>query len=255
MKIATFNANSVRARLPIILDWLASHETDVLALQETKCEDHVFPLADFEELGYHAVIHGQKSYNGVAVLTRGPLESVQKGFGDPTMPEDCRLLVGTYEGIRIINTYVPNGSKVGSEKWVYKLGWLERFRDFLKAEMARGPVLWLGDINIAPTSDDVYEAERKLGEVGHHPDEFARLSALVDLGLTDLFRKFTQAPGHYTYWDFFIKNAPQRGLGWRIDHIYASADVANRCTACTIDMEPRLAERPSDHTFVVAEMD
>ena len=154
-----------------------------------------------------------------------------------------------------MNTYVPNGSKVGSEKWAYKMAWLEHFQSVAKGMMARGPWIWLGDINIAPTPDDVYEPERKLGEVGHHPDEFSRLAAITDHGLTDCFRKHTQGPGHHTYWDFFIKNALDRKLGWRIDHIYASPEIESKCTACTIDYEPRRAERPSDHTFVMAEFD
>ncbi len=255
MKIATFNANSVRVRLPIILDWLATNEPDILAIQETKCEDHNFPADDFHDIGYHIEFHGQKSYNGVAIASKAPMNNVQRGFDLVTMPTDCRVLRAEVDGISILNTYVPNGSKVGSEKWAYKMAWLEHFQSVAKGMMARGPWIWLGDINIAPTPDDVYEPERKLGEVGHHPDEFSRLAAITDHGLTDCFRKHTQGPGHHTYWDFFIKNALDRKLGWRIDHIYASPEIESKCTACTIDYEPRRAERPSDHTFVMAEFD
>ncbi len=256
MKIATFNANSVRVRLPILLDWLATNEPDVLAIQETKCEDHVFPREDFEDLGYHVTCHGQKSYNGVALLSREAPLATRTGFGDPAWPEDCRIIVGQYRDFVLLNTYVPNGTKVGSDKWDYKLRWLERMHEYLQGLIAGPlPVIWLGDINIAPTPDDVYESHRHLGNVGHHPDEFKRLAALVELGLKDVFRKFTEGPGHYTYWDFFLKNALDRKLGWRIDHIYTTQALTDRCVECIIDTEPRRAERPSDHTFVMATFD
>lgn len=254
MKIATFNANSIRARLDIVLEWLYEHEPDLLAIQETKVEDGSFPREAFEDAGWLVEIHGQKSYNGVAFVSREPVSQVARGFGDPTMPEDCRILAGTFRGVRVLNTYVPNGNTVGSEKFAYKLQWLTKFRDYLLANGVPGqPVLWLGDINIAPKPDDVFESPKHLGKVGHHKDEFAALAALTDLGLTDLFRKFTEGPGHYTFWEFVIRDAVKKNLGWRIDHIYATPSLAERCTGCTIDVAPRLLERPSDHTFVIAE--
>lgn len=257
MKIATFNCNSVRQRQDIILDWLAEVQPDVLGLQEIKCVDEQFPREAFEENGWHVETHGQKSYNGVALITRQPPTMVDRGLGlfQPAEREDDRrLIAATVDGVRVINTYVPNGTKVGTDKWAYKLAWLERFREYLAGEMARHPsVVWMGDINIAPTSDDVYEASKKLGGVGHHPDEFSRLDAVLGLGMTDLFRHLTQGPGHYTYWDFFIPNALKRGLGWRIDTLYGTAPMVERLTACTIDTAPRALEKPSDHTFVVAE--
>ncbi|MBL8087489.1 MAG: exodeoxyribonuclease III [Chthonomonas sp.] len=253
MKIATFNTNSVRVRLPILLDWLATHQPDVLGLQEIKCEDHQFPLSDFEDIGYHAIVHGQKSYNGVALLSRAPLTQVHKGMLNPGLVDDRRIVMATLDDICIVNTYVPNGNKVGSEKWEYKMAWLENFVSLLEAARSRSKhVLWMGDINIAPAPADVYDSPKLLGQVGHHPDEFSRLARLVDLGFRDLFRQHHTEGGHYTYWDFFIKNAVQRKLGWRIDHLYATSALASRCTECWIDIEPRLAERPSDHTFVVA---
>jgi exodeoxyribonuclease-3 len=249
MKIATFNANSVRVRLPILLDWLATHEPDVLALQEIKCEDHVFPANDFLEIGYRAEVFGQKSYNGVALLSKVPLNKVIRGYGD-----DARILCAEVDGIWIVNTYVPNGTKVGGDKWDYKLAWLDRFRDFVGQSLNAGvPTIWLGDINIAPEAIDVYDSAKVKGGVGHHPDEFSRLAAITEQGLHDVFRKHHPEGGHYTYWDFFIKNALDRKLGWRIDHIYATEDLAARCSSCEIDTQPRRAERPSDHTFVIAE--
>lgn len=254
MTIATFNANSIRVRMPIILDWLAEHEPDVLAIQETKCEDDKFPLSDIEDAGYHAAFAGQKSYNGVAILSREPAQQVRFGFDDPMWPDDKRVMCASVGGVRIINTYVPNGNKVGNEKWTYKMGWLERFRGLLAVELqTHADVVWVGDINIAPKPEDVYDSPRQLGGVGHHPDEFIRLDAITALGMEDLFRKFTPGGGHFTYWDFFIPRAVDRGLGWRIDHIYGNPTMAARATRCEIDLEPRKLERPSDHTFVVVE--
>jgi exodeoxyribonuclease-3 len=254
MKVATFNANSVRARLPIILDWLAENEPDVLALQETKVDDEHFPIADFEDAGWTVAIHGQKSYNGVALVSRAPLSNVRTGFGDPLMPEDCRIISAEFGGVAIVNTYVPNGSSVGSEKFVYKLQWLGRFGRYLAERYKPAEqVLWLGDINIAPTPDDVFDSAKHFGGVGHHPDEFAALGSVVGWGLTDLFRKFTEGPGHYTFWEFVIPKSYERNLGWRIDHFYATEALAARCSSCVVDRGPRELERPSDHTFVVAE--
>jgi exodeoxyribonuclease III len=256
MTVATFNAASVRARLPILLDWLARHEPDVLAIQETKVEDDKFPIAEFEELGYHVAVHGQKSWNGVATLSRSPIGNPRCGFGDDLFPTDCRILAGEIDGIPFINTYVPNGNSVGSEKWEYKLRWLERFDRYLRENFAPDrPLVWLGDINIAPTADDVHNSKRFYGGVGHHPDEFERLDRILRFGLVDVFRMHHQGPGHYTFWDFTIPKAAERNLGWRIDHIYATSRLAQRCTSAAVDREPRLMERPSDHTFVVAEFD
>lgn len=256
MKLATYNANSVRQRLPLILDWLAENEPDVLALQETKVEDDKFPLAEFEELGYHVALHGQKSWNGVGILSRLPIRNVGTGFCDPLWPDDCRIITAEVEDFKIINTYVPNGTAVGTDKFDYKLRWLERFRRFLDERYRPSEkVVWMGDINIAPTPDDVYNSKRFYGGVGHHPQEFDLLARIVDWGLTDLFRKFTRGPGHYTYWDFVIITAAPKNFGWRIDHIYGSPPVAERCISCVIDREARFAPKPSDHTFVIAEIE
>ncbi|MBL1151754.1 MAG: exodeoxyribonuclease III [Armatimonadetes bacterium] len=256
MKIATFNANSIRARLDTVIDWLATNEPDVLAVQETKVEDAKFPVEEFEGAGWQVAFHGQKSYNGVALLSRHPILNVTKGFGDLTWPEDCRLIVGEVQGIPILNTYVPNGSAVGSEKFDYKLRWLERFGEFVAKRFSGGnPAVWLGDINIAPTPDDVFEPKKHEGKVGFHPLEKGALGRLTTWGWVDLFREFHEGPGHYTFWEFVIPKAFERNLGWRIDHVYATSRLAERCVSCAIDREPRGWERPSDHTFVVAEFD
>ncbi len=254
MVVATFNVNSVRARLPVLLEWLASAQPDVVVLQETKVEDAKFPLKELEPSGYDIEIHGQQRYNGVAVLSKLPIEDIDFGFNREGLPDDCRLLRTTIGGLQIINTYVPNGNSVGSEKWAYKMLWLEAFKSYVEEQCDMGaPTVWLGDVNIAPKPDDVFEPETKLGDVGHHPDEFSRLKAIVELGWTDCFRKFTSGPGHYTFWDFRIPNSFKRDLGWRIDHIYASPALAGKCRRCWVDKSQRGMEKPSDHTPVLAE--
>jgi len=256
MRIATFNAASIRARLPRLIDWLGENEPDVLAIQETKVEDDKFPREEIEELGYEIAIHGQKSWNGVALLSRRPITDVRHGFGDELMPNDARIIAGTIDGLHVINTYVPNGSAVGSDKFEYKLRWLDRFKTYLEQNYRPDePLIWLGDINIAPTSDDVYDSKRFYGGVGHHPEEMERLSRILEFGLTDLFRVHTQGPGHYTFWDFTLPRGVDRNLGWRIDHIYATESVAKLCTECVVDKAARKGEKPSDHTFVIATLD
>ena len=256
MKIATFNANSVRVRMPIIQEWLSENEPDILAIQETKVDDDKFPVSDFEDVGYQVAFHGQKSTNGVAIASLKPLSNVQTGFSDPLFPEDARILSGQLDGVTIINTYVPNGTAVGTDKFEYKLRWLARFRQMLDQRFSKdAPFIWLGDINIAPKPEDVYNSRRFYGGVGHHPLEFEGLDKIIDWGLTDCFRKFIQGRGHYTYWDYVIPNSLERNLGWRIDHIYASPTLSRRCVSCEVDKGPRSMEKPSDHTPVVAVFD
>jgi exodeoxyribonuclease-3 len=253
MKIATYNAASVRARLPRLTEWLAENQPDLIAVQETKVENDKFPRAEFEEMGYHLALHGQKAWNGVAFLSKEPMTDVVTGFPDGELSEDARIIAGTFQGIRIINTYVPNGNTVGSEKWAYKMAWLEKFADYIGSIPQGTPLIWMGDINIAPQPHDVYDSPKLLGGVCHHRDEFARLSSVLSYGLIDLFRLNEFGGGHYSYWEFTIPGAVDRGIGWRIDHIYATEDLAESCHRCFIDVPPRKLEKPSDHTFVVAE--
>lgn len=255
MRVATFNANSIRLRSQVVIDWLWENDADAILIQETKCEDAAFPIGEFEEAGLNVVFDGQKSYNGVAIVSKHPIEQVRKGFGYPAWPDDKRIIAATVQGVRLINTYVPNGTKVGSEKWDYKLAWFPRFGQLLDQEIAtHDEVIWAGDINVAPTPLDVFDSGKMLGGVCHHPDEFARLSDLVARGLTDLFRKFEPNGGHYSYFEFVVPRAVERNAGWRIDHIYATPGLAEKATACAIDIEPRKQERPSDHTFVWADL-
>lgn len=254
MTVATFNVNSVRARLPVLLRWLEQSGPDVVALQETKAEDAVFPRSEIEALGYEVATYGQKTYNGVAFLSRLPVEAIEAGLEGPGMLEDRRVLRCVVAGVALVNTYVPNGTKVGSEKFAYKLAWLEQLRQDIAARYQQtDKVVWLGDVNIAPGDDDVYEPDRHRGDIGFHPDEHESLAKMLDWGWSDCFRKFTSGPGHHTFWEYMIPNGFKRDLGWRIDHVYASPALVGSCTRCWVDKEPRAWERPSDHTPVVAE--
>ena len=256
MKIATFNVNSVRARLPVVLDWLRYQDPDVLALQETKVQDDGFPVKDFNELGYQVAMHGQKSYNGVAIISKERATDVQFGLGDEQLDEECRVIRATFEGVTVINTYVPNGNEVGGDKWEFKMRWLDRFAQFSKEQVKSSEsAIWLGDINVAPTPGDVYDSERMAGGVAHHPDEFKRLKKIVKTGWSDCFLEFCGAPGQYTFWDFRVPNSVGLNAGWRLDHIYCTESMREKCQRCWVDKIPREEEKPSDHTPVVAEFD
>lgn len=250
--IATWNVNSIRTRVPHVLDWLAEHRPTVLCLQETKVEDPLFPRREFEEQGYHLSVSGQKSYNGVAVLSIVPIEETR--FGLPGDPDDAprRLMTAVIAGIRVINVYVPNGSEVGSEKFAYKLNFLSRLRNVVEKWISDGrPSVLLGDLNVAPEARDVYDPVAMEGQILFHPDERAGLSAVKDIGLEDLFRLHHADDGRYSWWDYRM-NAFRRNMGLRIDHIWATLDLAKRCTACEIDIAPRKREKPSDHAPVWA---
>ncbi|MBL8066063.1 MAG: exodeoxyribonuclease III [Chthonomonadaceae bacterium] len=256
MTLATFNVNSIRARLPVLTKWLTETNPDVVALQETKVEDAKFPIAEIESAGYHVSFHGQPRYNGVALLSKAPIDSTLTGFEDPEWPTDCRIIAAQIGEVYVVNTYAPNGTAVGSEKYEYKLAWFEKLHDLLYDRLKdHENLVWLGDINVAPTDLDVFDPKKMAAEVCFTSREKDALKKLVDLGLTDCFRKFEQGGGHYSYWEYFIPNSFQRNLGWRIDHIYATKALADTCTGCEIDLEPRRWERPSDHTPVVASFD
>lgn len=253
MKLATWNVNSLKVRLPQVLDWLALHQPDALCVQETKTEDANFPLAEIEAAGYRALFAGQKTYNGVALLTRGaatdPVLAIP-GFDDPQK----RVAAATVEGVRVICLYVPNGEAVDSEKYGYKLAWLAALREWLAQEIAAHPKLAvLGDFNIAPADEDVHDPKAWEGKVLCSEPERAALRGLLALGLKDAFRLFPQPEKSFTWWDYRM-NGFKRNLGLRIDHVLLSAPLAAACTACSIDKAPRAAERPSDHAPVLAEI-
>jgi exodeoxyribonuclease-3 len=256
MKIATYNAASVRARMPRLLEWIDENEPDILCIQETKVEDDKFPRDEFEQRGYHLALHGQKAWNGVAIVSVEPPEDVVSGFMDDLFPTDARIISASIAGLRVINTYVPNGNTVGSDKWTYKMRWLDRFAHLLRERHTPDePLVWLGDINIAPKPIDVFDSAKVLGGVGHHPDEFVRLDRILEFGLTDAFRHLHPDAKEFSYWDFVQPRAVARGIGWRIDHIYLTEPLVGCLSSCRIDLEARQREKPSDHTFVIAELD
>ena len=254
MKVATFNANSVRARLGILLDWLAREQPDLVGLQETKVQDGDFPEEAFREAGYCAAFRGQKSYNGVAVLSRSPVENVRVDLEDPGPDEEARYIRVEVGPLRFVNVYVPQGQAVGSDKFRRKLQWLRAFLEDLRAGCDPGkPLLVTGDFNVALEARDVYDPEGLEGGVCFHPEERALLGEILDWGLVDVFRAHQPGPGHYTFWDYRVPNGVKRNIGWRIDYILATPPLAGACTGAWIDPAPRSLEKPSDHTFLVAE--
>jgi exodeoxyribonuclease-3 len=253
MKLATWNVNSLKVRLPHVLDWLAANPVDALCLQETKQQDADFPQAELEAAGYRSVFMGQKTYNGVAILSREPAADVQygiPGFDD----EQKRVIAATIGDVRVVCVYVPNGQEVGSDKYAYKLKWLAALHDWLQQELVKHPKLaLLGDYNIAPEDADLYDPKGWEGKILVSEPERAAFRSLQALGLRDSFRLFEQPEKSYSWWDYRMM-AFRRNMGLRIDHILISEPLAAMCKGCIIDKAPRKLERPSDHTPVVAEM-
>jgi exodeoxyribonuclease-3 len=253
MKLATWNVNSLKVRLPQVLEWAGKHRPDALCLQETKLQDERFPAADLQAAGYSPLFNGQKTYNGVCIAALAPPSAAIMeipGFKDPQK----RVLAATIGGIRIINVYVPNGESVESDKYQYKLRWLAAFRDWLKDELGKYPRLAvLGDFNIAPENRDVHDPAAWEGNVLFSVPERNAFQELLAAGLKDAFRLFEQPEKSFSWWDYRM-NAFRRKMGLRIDHILLSEELAKACTACTIDIEPRKNERPSDHAPVIAEL-
>ncbi|PTD97215.1 exodeoxyribonuclease III [Pseudothauera lacus] len=248
MKIATWNVNSLKIRLPHVLDWLAEHRPDALCLQELKQEEKAFPFAELEAAGYHAVVNGQKTYNGVAILTPAAATDVVRdipGFAD----EQKRIIAATVDGVRVICGYFPNGQAVGSDKFDYKMRWLAALTEWVGAEMARHPQLVLtGDFNIAPEARDAHPDWKD--EIHVSAPERAAFEALTALGLVDAFRLFEQPERAFSWWDYRMM-AFRRNFGLRIDHILVSPALRAACRACSVDKAPRRLERPSDHAPVV----
>ena len=251
MKISTWNVNSLKVRLPHVLDWLATQQPDALCLQELKMEDKVFPLAELQAAGYDAVFSGQKTYNGVAIIARGDMTDVQRGipgFED----EQKRIIAATVGGVRVICGYFPNGQAVGSDKFEYKLRWLAALTTWVEAEMRRYPRLVLtGDFNIAPEARDAHPDWKD--EIHVSEPERAAFRALTALGLVDAYRLFDQPGGAYSWWDYRM-GAFRRNFGLRIDHILVSPALVQDCRQCEVDKAPRKLERPSDHAPVVVEL-
>ncbi len=254
MLLATFNVNGVRARLPLLLGWLGGNRVDALCLQETKCQDRDFPAQALQDAGYACSFVGQKSYNGVAILTRSRPDEVHTGlYGEED--EQARLVAVRLGELWVVNTYVPQGREVGSEAFAHKLDFLARLRAWLDGRFSpHTPLVWAGDMNIAPGDEDLYDPERLAGSVGCHPDERAALEQVKAFGLTDLFRRHHPEGRAFTFWDYRLPQSFKRGLGWRLDHIYATEEVAGSCRDAWVDSAPRGLAKPSDHTPVLADL-
>ena len=252
MKVATWNVNSLKVRLPHVLDWLAASEADVLCLQETKTTDENFPVDEITAAGYHVAYSGQKTYNGVAILSKLPATDIITdiaGLDDPQR----RILGATIDGVRVLDLYVVNGQEVGSEKFEHKLFWLDKVTDHIRAQLQEHEqFVVVGDFNIAPDDRDVYDPEAWHERILCSTPERNALQKIIDLGLTDTFRLFEQAENSYSWWDYRAA-AFRRNRGLRIDLVLASQSLVKNCVSCEIDKEPRSLERPSDHTPVIAE--
>lgn len=253
MKIATWNVNSLKVRLPQVIDWLNLHQPDVLCLQETKLQDDFFPVDELAQAGYRSIYAGQKTYNGVALLSKEAGNAICTAL--PGLDDvQKRLIAATYRDVRIICAYVPNGEHVDSEKYTYKLAWLAQLNRFLQQERAHfGKVAILGDFNIAPEDRDVYDPEAWRGQVLCSEPERQAFRSLLDTGFVDSFCLFEQPEKIYTWWDYRMM-AFRRNRGLRIDHILLSHELANSCTAWQVDKAPRKLERPSDHAPVLVEL-
>ena len=254
MRLATWNVNSLSVRLPQVLDWLATQSPDVLALQETKLTDERFPHEAFAAAGWQAQCFGQKTYNGVALVSRAPMADVVRnipGFED----EQARVIAATFAGLRVVGAYFPNGQEPGSEKFAYKMRWQDALREWLRGELAAQPRLVLmGDFNVAPEDRDVHDPVAWAGQIHCTPEERAQFQGLLALGLHDAFRLFEQAPKSWSWWDY--RNlAFRRNQGLRIDHILVSDALRGQVRACSIDKAPRRSERPSDHAPVLLDLD
>ncbi|OFZ96700.1 MAG: exodeoxyribonuclease III [Betaproteobacteria bacterium RIFCSPLOWO2_02_FULL_62_17] len=253
MRLATWNVNSLKVRLPHLLDWLASQQPDAVCIQETKVEDTKFPREEIEAAGYQVAFSGQKTYNGVAIISRSAPEHVHAGipgFDD----EQKRVITATIQGVRVVCAYVPNGQAVDSDKYQYKLRWLAAFEAWLATERRSQPRLAvLGDYNIAPADEDVHDPAAWKDQVLCSAPERAAFQRLLGLGFKDSFRLFPQAEKSFSWWDYRMM-AFRRKMGLRIDHILLSPQLAARCGACQIDIEPRRLERPSDHAPVIADL-
>lgn len=271
LKVATYNVNSIRSRLELVLDWLGREAPDVLCLQETKVQDADFPAAPFRDAGYHVAFRGQKAHGGVAIVSREEPQEVTFGFDDggpstlrlhsgqagsgQSEPDEPRLIRAVIAGIPVVNTYIPQGRSPDSEHFQYKLEWLARLRALFERHYSpQELLLWMGDFNVAPEPIDVHDPKRLKNHVDFHPEARAALEHVREWGFVDVFRlDHPDEPEQYTFWDYRVRGALERGLGWRVDHIWATEPLAQKSTRAWIDVEARQEERPSDHTFLVAE--
>lgn len=253
MKLATYNVNSIRSRLHIVIPWLKANNPDFLCMQETKVADAVFPAAEFEALGYHVVFKGDKQYKGVAIASKQKPQNVTYGFDAEPVDAD-RMIIAKYNDLTIVNTYVPQGQEMESAQFAYKLEWLVLFKKHLQKNFQpKDELIWCGDLNIAPEAIDVHDPKRLLGHVCFNPKVWKALEDIKAWGLTDVFRKhYPGVAGQYTFFDYRIKDSVNRKLGWRVDHILATKKLAEKSKNCSMDIESRLMEKPSDHLILYA---
>ena len=253
MKIATWNVNSINIRMPQLLKWLDDTQVDVVCLQETKCVDENFPADALREAGYESAFMGQKSYNGVAIISKFPISDVQRNFLDDDDESPKRMIAGTVNGVRIVNTYIPNGTELWSDKFTFKLDWLQRLRRYFDEQCdISSDVLLCGDFNVAMEELDVWSVPAWEGKLHFTKPERAAMYNVKQWGFVDLFRKMNGAAKEFSWWNY-REGAWQRNRGLRIDYIWTSRSLAEKCTACWIDRNPRENEKPSDHAPVVAE--
>ena len=253
MLIATWNVNSILARMPSVMRWLDAVKPDVVCMQETKCTDDKFPILDFTARGYQCQLFGQQSYNGVAILTRETYETTHRGYPGDDETAQSRLITSTVNDISIVNVYIPNGQAVGSEKFGFKLAWMKRLREFFDQNYdPNTPVMLCGDFNVAPEDRDVHDVRLWQGRIMFSEPERAALQHIKDWGFTDAFRQHTETGGHFTWWDYRA-GAFRRNLGLRIDHVWITDALVSRNVRTWIDVEPRKWEKPSDHAPVLAE--
>jgi len=256
VKIATYNVNSIRSRLPIILSWLQANRPDALCMQETKVADQQFPREAFENEGYHVACRGDKQYNGVATVSLKKPEAVTFGLGDGGPADEDRIITTAFPGFTLVNTYVPQGRERETPHFMYKLEWFGRLKAFFARSFSpEGPVIWCGDLNVARETIDVHDPKRLLGHVDFNPEVWEAFDDVKSWGFVDLFRQAHPGEGgQYTFFDYRVPGAVERKLGWRVDHILATHALSGQLIRCWIDMRPRLAEKPSDHTILAAEL-
>jgi len=255
IKIATFNVNSIRLRTRIVIPWIIENKPEIMCMQETKVANDKFPMKDFEEIGYNIIFNGSKTgRNGVAIASKEKPKEYFFGLHDEPKDED-RLIMAEFSNFKIINTYVPQGFKIDTEKYQYKLKWLYRLMEYFNNNFSMNKdVLWCGDINVAPADIDIHNSKNQKNHVCFHKDVKQAYEKIKSLGFIDIFRKYhPNESGQYTFFDYRVRDSVKRNLGWRVDHILATKTMAEKSKYCNIDIEPRLKERPSDHTILVAE--
>lgn len=254
MILASWNVNSIGVRLPHVISWLKESSCDVLCIQETKTVDDKFPKDEFMQLGYHSAYFGQKTYNGVAIVSKFPIQSVQNNFPDIPKPEQARFIKAEINSVNVLNSYIPNGGDLSSDKYEYKLSWFKKLKEYLDSSFATDQnVLLCGDFNVAPEDRDVYDPEKVKDQILVSDKERDSLSRVKDWGFTDSFRMHVNDEGHYTWWDY-RQMAFRRKMGFRIDHIWISEPLKSKCKNSWIDVAPRKKERPSDHTPILVEL-